>query len=110
MKARGLLCVVALFVAGTAAACGSEKPHQTLTYGNSTTVPGVGSGGQVPKNRLIVPGVSIGGIRFGEPRRNVTKALGRGKRATRWVVSYLGGRLQVDYSFHDGYTGRARPS
>jgi hypothetical protein len=26
----------------------------------------------------------------------------------RWVVSYLGGRLQIVFAFHDAYTGRVQ--
>jgi len=62
----------------------------------------------VPKDRLIVPGLSVAGIRFGTPRRAVEKRLGPGKPVHRDLVSYMGGRLFVVYSFHDGYTGRVR--
>jgi hypothetical protein len=36
----------------------------------------------------------------------VEKALGPGKSTERGVVSYFGGRLQVDYWFHDQLTTR----
>jgi hypothetical protein len=61
---------------------------------------------RTPQNRLIVLGHSIGGIRLGEPRRSVEKALGRGKSRRRGLVWYFGGRLLVDYWFHDGLTTR----
>ena len=61
---------------------------------------------RAPQNRLIVLGHSIGGIRLGEPRRTVEKALGRGKSRRRGLVWYFGGRLLVDYWFHDGLTTR----
>jgi hypothetical protein len=70
-----------------------------------------GSGGtasdqRLPQVRLIVLGDSIGGIRLGEPRRSVEKAFGHGTSKRRGVVSYFGGRLVVDYWFHDGLTTR----
>jgi hypothetical protein len=67
-----------------------------------------GSGSRQPtlQNRLIVLGHSIGGIRLGEPRRSVEKALGRGMSKRRGLVWYFGGRLLVDYWFHDGLTTR----
>jgi hypothetical protein len=70
-----------------------------------------GSGGldaqeRSPRNRLIVLGNSIGGIRLNEPRRRVEKVFGRGSSRRRGVVSYLGGRLLVDYWFHDRLTTR----
>jgi hypothetical protein len=61
---------------------------------------------RTPKNRLIVLGHSIGGIRLGEPRRSVEKALGRGSSRRRGLVWYFGGRLLVDYWFHDGLATR----
>jgi len=84
-----------------------------LTLGLRPGEPGRGSGaissgGQVPQDRLIVPGVSIAGIRFGTPRRDVAKRLGTGTPIHRDLVSYWNGRLYVVYSFHDGYTGRVQ--
>jgi hypothetical protein len=75
------------------AGCGSS--HTGLPHG-------------VPKNRLIVPGVSMGEVRFGEPRREVERAVGPGHRIRRDYFSYLNGRLRINYSFHDEYTGRAQ--
>lgn len=60
----------------------------------------------MPESRLIVLGHSIGGIRLGEPRRNVEEALGRGRSRRRGLVGYFGGRLLVDYWLHDGLTNR----
>ena len=59
-----------------------------------------------PKNRLIVLGDSIAGISLGEPRKSVEKAFGHGKTRRRGLVWYFGGRLQVDYWFHDRLTTR----
>jgi hypothetical protein len=59
-------------------------------------------------NRLIVPGVSIGNVRFGESRSAVEQVLGPGKRIAHDYFSYLGGRLRIVYSYHDQYTGRAQ--
>jgi hypothetical protein len=59
-----------------------------------------------PQNRLIVLGHSVGGIRLGERRRSVEKALGRGRSRRRGLVWYFGGRLRIDYWFHDGLTTR----
>jgi hypothetical protein len=64
--------------------------------------------GAVPKNRLIVAGVSIGNISFRESRKAVTRTLGPGERIRHDYVSYLGGRLRIVYSYHDQYTGRAQ--
>jgi hypothetical protein len=58
------------------------------------------------ENRLIVLGHSIGGIRLDEPRRDVENALGHGSSRGRGLVWYFGGRLLVDYWFHDGLTTR----
>jgi hypothetical protein len=55
-----------------------------------------------PGRRLIVPAHSIGPIRLGESRRNVEKAFGPGKSKRRGLVRYFGGRLLVNYWFHDG--------
>jgi len=41
-----------------------------------------------------------------EPRRAVEKAFGPGVSRRRGLVSYFGGRLLVDYWFHDGLTTR----
>jgi hypothetical protein len=65
-----------------------------------------GSQQRTPQNRLIVLGDSIGDIRLDEPRKSVEKALGRGTSKRRGLVSYFGGRLLVDYWFHDGLTTR----
>jgi len=67
---------------------------------------GSGSGPRMPQTRLIALGHSVGGIRLGEPRRSVEKALGPGESRGRGLVWYFGGRLRVDYWFHDGLTTR----
>ncbi len=61
-----------------------------------------------PKSRLIVLGQSIAGIRLGEPRKSVEKAFGPGRSGRRGLVRYFGGRLLVDYWFHDGLTTRVQ--
>ncbi len=58
----------------------------------------------VPKSRLIVLERSIGGVRLGEPRHDVVKALGPGTVVRRGEVSYFGGRLTVDYWFKQTLT------
>jgi hypothetical protein len=60
----------------------------------------------LPKNRLIVLGRSIGPISLGERRSAVTRTLGSGKQVRRGVASYFGGRLFVNYWFHDELTER----
>jgi hypothetical protein len=61
---------------------------------------------RTPRNRLIVLDHSIGGIRLDEPRKSVEKAFGPGRSTRRGLVSYFGGRLVVDYWFHDQLTTR----
>jgi hypothetical protein len=67
---------------------------------------GGGKSERTPDNRLIVLGRSIGGIRLDEPREAVEKAFGPGSSTRRGLVSYFGGRLVVDYWFHDQLTAR----
>jgi hypothetical protein len=55
-----------------------------------------------PGRRRIVLANSIGGIRLGELRRDVERAFGPGKSTRRGLVRYFGGRLLVNYWFHDG--------
>ncbi len=64
--------------------------------------------GGVPTRRLITPDSSIGAIRLTEPRASVERILGRGTSTHRGVVSYFGGRLVVNYWFHDGLTKRVQ--
>lgn len=84
------LLAMVLFVAVSAgfSGCGGGKPERT------------------PDNRLIVLGHSIGDIRLNEPREAVEKAFGPGSSTRRGLVSYFGGRLVVDYWFHDRLTAR----
>jgi hypothetical protein len=51
---------------------------------------------------LIVLGSSIDGIRLDESRADVEKRFGVGRSSQRGLVSYFGGRLIVNYWFHDG--------
>jgi hypothetical protein len=85
-------------------ACGHSS-HTATRHGGSISID---RHGEVPKNRLIVPGVSIGNVRFRESRSEVERTLGPGKRIARDYFSYLGGRLRILYSYHDQYTGRAQ--
>jgi hypothetical protein len=87
---KGFTALALLAIAPAAfSACGETSSHQ-----------------QTPQNRLIVLDDSIGGIRLDEPRSSVEKTLGRGTSRRPGVVSYFGGRLLVDYWFHDGLTTR----
>jgi hypothetical protein len=60
----------------------------------------------LPTNRVVVLGRSIGAISLGEGRTSVRRSLGPGKRLSRGVFSYFGGRLLVSYWFHDQLTQR----
>lgn len=74
------------------------RAHSAASSTSSATAP----------NRLIVLGRSIAGIRLGESRANVQQALGKGRTTQRGLVSYFGGRLVVNYWFHDGLTTRVQ--
>jgi len=93
------LCVL-LFAPAALVGCSSSHHAATVSQGDSP------SSSTHPKNRMIVPGDSIAGISLGEPRKSVEKAFGRGKSTRRGLVWYFGGRLQVDYWFHDRLTTR----
>ena len=67
---------------------------------------GSGSTSGHVENRLIVLDHSIGGIRLDEPRGTVEKSFGHGTSRRRGVVSYFGGRLVVNYWFHEQLTTR----
>ena len=54
-----------------------------------------------PGSDRIVLGDSIGPIRLGESRRRLERELGPGRSTQRGIVRYLGGRVLVDYDFHD---------
>jgi hypothetical protein len=94
MKAPMILATVALlgclFVGGLQTASASSTSSATA------------------RNRLIVLGKSIAGIRLGESRANVQKALGNGKTTQRGLVSYFEGSLIVNYWFHDALTKRVQ--
>jgi hypothetical protein len=65
----------------------------TLRWGTSRAKPG---------RQLIVPGGSIGGIRLGEPRKDVEKAFGPGRSMRHGLIrSYFGGHVLLTYDFHD---------
>jgi hypothetical protein len=64
------------------------------------------SGSGLPRDRLIHPGRSIGPVSLDESRTAVRRALGPGRRSRHGIVTYFGGRLLVDYWFHDGLTNR----
>jgi hypothetical protein len=57
---------------------------------------------------VIVLGHAIGGIRLDESRANVERSFGNGVSRQRGLVSYFGGRVLVDYWFHDGLTKRVQ--
>ena len=90
-------------VAATAAltACSSSR-HAAKKPPESHAVQRSG----LPKDRLIVLGLSIGAISLGERRTTVMENFGPGKRSGRGAVSYFGHRLLVSYWFHDQLTGR----
>lgn len=93
--------ICALFVGGaTLVGCSSTHASpEDLSQGVSPSA-------SAPKSRLIVLGRSIGGISLNESRKSVEKALGHGMSRRRGVVWYFGGRLRVDYRFHDRLTKR----
>src|SRR5207249_5032127 len=88
---------VLLFAAAALAGCSSSRQAGGGVSRSSSAL---------PSNRLIVLGDSIAGIPLGEPRKNVEKAVGHGKSSRRGLVWYFGGRLLVDYWFHDQLTTR----
>jgi len=88
MKRVTALALLAIASAVPSGCRGSDSPQRTS------------------QNRLITLGYSIGGIRLGEARRSVEEALGPGTSRRRGLVWYFGGRLRVDYWFHDGLTTR----
>jgi len=89
----GVPLVGAAAAAAVLAACGAS--HRAAEAGP-------------PQDRLIVLGRSIGPISLRDPRAAVTRTLGPGKRSSRGVVSYFGGRLLVSYWFHDGLTNQVQ--
>ncbi len=99
MKYARLLVAVAAAAVGLTA-CGSA--HQRT----ENSPQHVETRSALPKERVIVLGRSIGAISLGEPRTSVRRALGPGKRLSRGVFSYFGGRLLISYWFHDQLTQR----
>jgi hypothetical protein len=59
---------------------------------------------ELPNDRLIILGRSIGPISLGERRATVKREVGPGNRLKRGVFSYFGGRLLISYWFHDQLT------
>lgn len=100
-RRRAFVCL-ALAAAATGLTLGLRPGHSSHggASGSSTA--------HVPSDRLIVPGISIAGIRFGTPRRDVAKRLGTGKPIAHDLVAYMGGKLEIVYSFHGNYTGRVQ--
>ena len=92
------VAAVCVLLLASAALVGCSSSHHATK--------GVSPSSSPPKNRLIVLGDSIAGISLGEPRKSVEKAFGHGKTRRRGLVWYFGGRLQVDYWFHDRLTTR----
>lgn len=90
-----IVCAVVLYFSSVIA----WRLHAPASAGNLGA-----TSGRVPENRLILLGQSIGGIHLYESRRRVEKAFGPGVSLRPGVVSYFGGRLIVDYSFHDRLT------
>jgi hypothetical protein len=94
------VCVL-LFAPATLAGCSSSRrAAKDLSQGVPL------SSSAHPKSRLIVLGHSIAGIALSEPRNSVETAFGHGESRDRGVVWYFGGRLQVDYWWHDRLTTR----
>jgi hypothetical protein len=97
--ARFLVVVVAAVVGLTAC---SSSHHVT----KKSPPPHVEQRPPFPKDRVIVLGRSLGAISLGERRTSIRSALGPGKRLSRGVFSYFGGRLLISYWFHDQLTPR----
>jgi hypothetical protein len=96
------VAAVCALLFASAALAGCSSSHHAADAGARVS-PTTSS---LPKNRLIVLGHSIAGISLGEPRKRVEKAFGHGTTTRRGLVTYFGGRLQVDYWFHDRLTTR----
>jgi hypothetical protein len=90
-------CVLLVVAAAALAGCSSSH-HVSRDVSRSSSA--------LPNNRVIVLGDSIAGIPLNEPRKSVEKAFGHGKSSRRGLVWYFGGRLLVDYWFHDQLTTR----
>lgn len=99
-RAVSVAAVCALLFASAALVGCSSSDDKDVSRGLSP------SSSAPPMNHLIVLGDSIAGVSLGEPRRSVEKALGPGRSTRRGLVWYVGGRLLVDYWFHDGLTTR----
>jgi hypothetical protein len=97
------VAAVCALLFASAAVVGCSSSHHAAKDVSQGVSP---SSSPQPKNRLIVLGDSIGGIRLGEPRKSVEKAFAYGRLTRRGLVWYFGGRLLVDYWFHDRLTTR----
>src|SRR3954454_21528421 len=86
-----------------AALVGCSSSHHAAKDASQCVSP---SSSAHPSNRLIVLGESIAGISLGETGKSVEKTFGHGKTRRRGLVWYFGGRLRVDYWFHDELTTR----
>jgi hypothetical protein len=101
---RGIfVAALSVLLFAPAALVGCSSSHSAANDVSQGVSPSNSAG---PKNRLIVLGHSIAGISLGQPRKSVEKAFGHGTSRRRGLVSYFGGRLQVDYWFHDRLTTR----
>jgi hypothetical protein len=94
------VCVLLFAPAALVGCSSSHDAARNVSQGDSP------SSSTPPKNRLIVLGDSIAGISLGEPRKRVERAFGQGISRRRGLVWYFGGRLLVDYWFHDRLTTR----
>lgn len=81
---------------------GASRPATTTSHPDVVVIQ------LAPPSRLIVLGKSIAGVRLNESRQNVERELGAGSSRRPGVVSYFGGRLIVDYWFHEGLTKRVQ--
>ena len=100
MKRVTALALLAIAAAVPAGCRGSNSPSLGTPDSQQRT-----SQRRTSQNRLIVLGHSIGGIRLDEPRKTSRRHSEPEVRG-RGIVWYFGGRLRVDYWFHDGLTTR----
>jgi len=95
--------VCTLLLAAAALVGCSSSHHAAKDVSEGPSPPG-----SARPNRLIVLGESIAGISLGDTRKSVERAFGHGKSSRRGLVRYFGGRLLVDYWFHDELTTRVK--
>ena len=99
-RMKYLPLLVAVAAATGLTACSSHRVTE------KSTQPRVERSSALPTNRVIVLGRSIGAISLGEGRSSIRRTLGAGKRLSRGVFSYFGGRVLISYWFHDQLTQR----